>query len=330
MLDQAGPLIAAMAVSFALGVANGRWVIDRLRVAGVGQHVRDDGPQSHLAKEGTPTMGGLLILAPTLVAVVLANLWLRGPWLGIGLVLAITLAFGAIGFVDDWRMIRRDRSLGLRARDKLFWQAVIASAFLAALAAVEGGREALRLPFMDITVPLSWGYYPVMLLFIVGTSNAVNLTDGLDGLACGLATIAGASFGAVALWLGQPGVAIFCFALSAACVGFMWFNLHPAQVFMGDTGALALGAGLAAVAALLGAELLLIPFCLLFYVEALSVVIQVISFRLTGKRVFRMSPLHHHFELAGVSEPRIVFGFWAVALAICGFGMYGVWRGWTP
>lgn len=324
------PLITATLLAFALGAANGRWVIARLRRAGVGQHIRDDGPQTHLAKEGTPTMGGVLIIFSTLVAVVVGAIWAKSLWPGTALVLAVMLGYGAVGAVDDWRMIRRGRSLGLRARDKLLWQALIAAAFLAAFGVLNPTHRALVLPFTNLALPLSWAYYPVMLVLIVGTSNAVNLTDGLDGLASGLATIAAASFGAAALWLGQPGMAIFSFALSAACLAFMWFNLHPARIFMGDTGALALGAALAAAATVLKAELLLIPFCLLFYLEVLSVIIQVVSFRLTGKRVFRMSPLHHHFELAGVAEPRIVFGFWVTALITCGLGMYGIWRGWTP
>jgi len=330
MPNVAAPLITAMIVAFALGMANGRWVIEWLRRGGAGQHIRDDGPRTHLAKEGTPTMGGVLIIISTLIAASVSAIWVKAFWPGTALVLAVMLGYGGIGAVDDWRMIRKGRSLGLRARDKLLWQALIAAGFLAAFGVLNPTHRALTLPLANIALPLSWAYYPVVLVLIVGTSNAVNLTDGLDGLASGLATIAAAAFGAAALWLGQPGVAMFSFALSGACLAFMWFNVHPAQVFMGDTGALALGAALAVAATVLKAELLLIPFCLIFYLEVASVIIQVVWFRLTGKRVFRMSPLHHHFELAGIAESRIVFGFWATALVICGLGMYGLWRGWMP
>jgi phospho-N-acetylmuramoyl-pentapeptide-transferase len=329
MASAAAPVMAAMAVAFVLGVGNGRWVIGVLRRAGVGQHVRDDGPQSHLAKEGTPTMGGVLIILATLAAAVVAAAWIGASWRVIALLLAITLGYGAIGAADDWRMIRKGRSLGLRARDKLLWQALVAAGFVAGLAALHPGHRSIGFPHVEsLAIPLSWAYYPVMLVVIVGTSNAVNLTDGLDGLAAGLACLAAASFGAIALWSAQPTVAAFSFALSAACLGFMWFNFHPAQVFMGDTGALAIGAALAAIASVLRAELLLVPFCFMFYVEVLSVAVQVISFRLTGKRVLRMSPLHHHFELVGVAEPRIVAGFWTVALVLSGLGIYAVWRMW--
>lgn len=308
-MREAVPLILA----FLLALLPGPAVIRSLGRLGARQHVRDDGPATHLAKQGTPTMGGLLMLGAVAVAVAFTGR-LRPELIGL---LGLTLLYGALGLADDYMMLRRGRSLGLKARHKLAAQAIIAALFLLSLPGIVRGLMPLSIPFTHSSLRLGYTYFPLALLFIIGTSNAANLTDGLDGLAAGLTLIAAGALGLYAYRLHDFSALTFALALVGACAGFLCFNIHPARIFMGDTGSLSLGAALAGLAIILRAELLLVLFGLPFYAEALSVVLQVISFRLTGKRIFRMSPLHHHFELSGFRETQIVYSAWAIALVLC-------------
>jgi phospho-N-acetylmuramoyl-pentapeptide-transferase len=309
----------------------GPWMIERLRRLQIGQYIREEGPQAHQAKAGTPTMGGVLILTGILVPTLLwADLTNRNIWI---LVLS-TLAFGLLGFADDYTKVVERRSLGLTARRKLFWQFAIGLAVALSiywLAQVEPKEYSTRVvfPFFKHLVPdLGILYVVFAVLLLTLSSNAVNLTDGLDGLAIGTTLIAAAAFTGLAYVSGhrvfsdyldllyRPGVGevtVFCGAMVGAAMGFLWWNCYPAQVFMGDVGSLALGGALGTVAVLIKQELLLFFVGGLFMVEAFSVMIQVASFRLTGRRVFRMSPLHHHFELAGWKEPQIIIRFWILA-----------------
>jgi len=297
--------------AFALVALLGLPAIRILRRLGARQRVRDDGPQRHLGKAGTPTMGGVLIIGAVLLVAAGGEWWIGGR-LGLPMItlLAVTAAFASIGLVDDWRMISRGRSLGLRARHKLLLQLTVSVAFVYALTG-ERALAAIISDHADITLPgPAWTVFWV--IAIAATSNAVNLADGLDGLATGLCAIAAAGFAVLGLLLGDQQTAVLALALSGACVAFLVFNLHPAKVFMGDVGSLALGGALGAMAARLGQPVVLFGLCLIPFVEELSVIAQVISFKTTGKRVFKMSPLHHHFELSGWSEPRVVATFWAV------------------
>jgi len=310
-------LAVAVLVPVALSLLLGRVTIRTLRSLKAGQRVRDDGPQRHLQKEGTPTMGGVLIVAALAAGVLAAG----GPYFGflprrLLLVLALTLALGAIGFADDYLKITRGRSLGLKARQKLLWQFLAGIAFVWLLTLENRGGGALSGSLFARFPTLAW--QALWVLAVVGTSNALNLADGLDGLATGLCVVAALGFAALAALIAQPYVVVFGLALTGACLGFLWFNRHPARLFMGDVGSLALGGALAGMAAVLDTPVSLVGLCLVPFIEAASVVIQVISFKTTGKRVFRMSPIHHHFELSGWSEQRVVRTFWIVGLLAAG------------
>ena len=318
--------LTALLISLFLGP----WLIARLKQFQIGQFIREDGPATHHSKAGTPTMGGLLIIISILVPTLLwADLTNRNIWI---LVLS-TVAYGAVGFADDYIKVVKKRNLGLTARRKLFWQGAIGLAVgiaIYALAQAEPKEYSTRIvfPFFKQVVPdfgILYVVFAVLLLTL--SSNAVNLTDGLDGLAIGTTLIAAAAFTGLAYvsshfrfaeyldLLHRPAageVTVFCGAMVGAAMGFLWWNCYPAQVFMGDVGALALGGALGTVAILIKQELLLFFVGGLFMVEAFSVILQVASFRLTGKRVFRMSPLHHHFELVGWKEPQIIIRFWIV------------------
>ncbi|HWI55200.1 MAG TPA: phospho-N-acetylmuramoyl-pentapeptide-transferase [Desulfobacteria bacterium] len=278
-----------------------------------GQYIRSDGPERHLKKAGTPTMGGVMFLAGSAVGTLLF-----APKTGtVFLVLGTTLAFGIIGFIDDYIKVVLKRSLGLRALQKIAGQ--FGAAIIASVIAVNllGRGTDLVVPFIGYIIDPGPVLYLVFSTFIiVGTANAVNLTDGLDGLAAGCMALSAGAFVIIALMMDKPvtGAAFFAASLAGGCVGFLRFNAHPAKVFMGDTGSLALGGALAILAVVTKTELFL-PFLGVIYVaETLSVIIQVISFKFTGKRVFRMSPLHHHFELGGWSEKKVVRVFWLVSL----------------
>ncbi len=319
----------AIATAFLLALVCGPWFIRTLRRLSVGQNIRDVGPESHQVKAGTPTMGGLLILFTLLVPTLLwANLTNPYVWTAIG----VTLAFGAIGFVDDFLKVRRKRNLGLTARGKFLAQVAVAAlvgALLPLLPADAPFSPTLAFPFFkQLVIHLGLLYVPFVVFVLVGASNAVNLTDGLDGLAIGATLIAAGTYAiftyiagnrVVAQYLqvsyvaGAGELTIFCGALVGASVGFLWFNAHPAEVFMGDVGSLALGAGIGIVALIAKQELVLALVGGLFVLEALSVILQVASFKLTGRRIFRMAPLHHHFELGGWAEPKVIVRFWILA-----------------
>lgn len=276
-----------------------------------GQSIRGEGPESHQKKSGTPTMGGIMLLLAILVGTIVADGWAPEVLLA----LFVTIGHGVIGFLDDYIKVVKKRNLGLRAREKLAGQIV-----MAVLVAFLGSRfldltTALWVPFVKAPVELGAFYYVLIFFVFVGTTNAVNLTDGLDGLATGTVAVAMGTYALVCLSLGKVALAAFCAATAAAAVAFLRFNAHPARVFMGDTGSLALGGALAAVAVLTKTELLLIFIGGVFVAEALSVIIQVISFQTTGRRVFRMSPLHHHFELGGWPETKVVRVFWLAGVA---------------
>lgn len=325
-------VLTALIMSFMVGPV----VIRRLTRHQIGQQIRDDGPQSHLSKAGTPTMGGAMILVAIATATLLwADLSNRYIWV----VLLTTLAFGVIGGVDDYFKLRYGNSRGLAARKKYFWQSVVGlgaavALFITAQNAVE---TTLILPFLkDVTWQLGWLFIPLSYLVIVGASNAVNLTDGLDGLAINPAVLVGGALGVFAYASGHfqfadylgipfvPGVGevvIFCGALVGAGLGFLWFNAYPAQVFMGDVGALALGAALGVVAVVTRQEIVLFIMAGVFVVETLSVMLQVASYKLTGRRVFRMAPLHHHFELKGWPEPRVIVRFWIITVILVLIGL---------
>ncbi len=325
----------------------GPWLINKLKQFQIGQRIRDDGPSSHHAKAGTPTMGGVLVLIaivlPTLLWVDLRNLYV---WVAV----SATLLFGAIGFADDYLKIIRRRSLGLTARQKLAAQLVVALLISAAIVALaERGLYSTKLnvpffkrltPEMNAVLINGWPIFvpliPFILLVIVGSSNAVNLTDGLDGLASGCVVVAASAFTALTyitshavfanylLLIGNPyagELTIFCGAMVGATLGFLWYNAHPAEIFMGDVGSLALGGAVGTVAVLIKQELLLPLVGGVFVIEALSVILQVGSFKLTGKRLFRMAPLHHHFELIGWSESKVVIRFWIAALVFALFSL---------
>lgn len=297
-------------VGFAVALGLGPVVIPVLRRLKWGQMVRDVGPGSHLKKQGTPTMGGVLFLLPLPLAVFLFDRQDVQAW---ALVLLI-LGIGGVGLMDDMLKVAFKRPLGLRAREKLLLQVLLAALFTWVASRYFQAANRYVLPFHLGIVRPGWWFGPLSVLAILGSANAVNITDGLDGLAAGATAIALGFFGIWGLATGQDSVAVVAVTLGAGVVAFLRYNLHPAQVFMGDTGSLALGAGLAGLGILSGTTLLLPIVGVLFVIETLSVIIQVISFRLTGRRVFRMSPLHHHFELAGWREERVVSVFWIVSL----------------
>jgi len=313
-----------------LSLVLGYWVIGRLRDMQVGQSIREEGPKAHRAKAGTPTMGGLLIIAAIVVPTLLwADLRNRLVWIAV----ASVLLFGAIGFLDDYLKVIRRHNRGLSARSKFGLQLLAALALGVALMWLKEQGEfstVLSFPFFKMWRPdLGWAYVLFSMLVMVGAANAVNLTDGLDGLATGSVLIASATFAILTYVAGNAVVAnylavenvklageltVFCGALIGASLGFLWFNCNPADVFMGDVGSMSLGGGIGTLAVLIKQEILLVLVGGLFVVEAMSVIIQVASFRLTGRRVFRMAPIHHHFELKGWAEPKVIIRFWILAL----------------
>jgi phospho-N-acetylmuramoyl-pentapeptide-transferase len=314
----------------------GPWVIRRLVEGQIGQAVRDDGPQSHLSKAGTPTMGGAMILIAIAVSTLLwGDLTNHYVWV----VLGVTLGFGAIGWVDDYRKVVEKNPRGLPARWKYFWQSVVGlgAAGLLYLTAATPVETSLLVPFFkDIVIPLGVFYIVLTYFVIVGSSNAVNLTDGLDGLAImptvlvamGLAVFAYTSGNTVfANYLHIPFIAgtgelaVFCATIAGAGLGFLWFNTYPAQVFMGDVGALALGAALGVVAVIVRQEIVLFIMGGIFVLETVSVILQVGSYKMTGRRIFRMAPLHHHYELKGWPEPRVIVRFWIITVVLVLFGL---------
>lgn len=301
-------LAAVIAAGFVL--LTGSFFIPELHKLKFGQSIREEGPKSHQAKSGTPTMGGIMIiLGITLGTVAAAPLNTE-----ILLALFIMLGHFVLGFLDDYIKVVKKRNLGLKAKQKMLGQIIIAVVTMIIGTRSLGIDTTVWVPIINESINIGAGYYLLLLFVLVGTSNAVNLTDGLDGLASGTVAIAASAYAVVCVNMGHSDLAIFCVAIVAACVAFLRFNAHPAKVFMGDTGSLALGGALAAVGILTHTEVLLAIIGFVFVCEALSVIIQVISFKTTGKRVFRMSPIHHHFELGGWSEWKVVFVFWLAGL----------------
>ncbi len=325
-------VLTALLISFVIGPI----MINKLSVNQIGQTVRELGPESHFSKAGTPTMGGALILAAIIISTLLwADLNNRYVWV----VLWVTVTFGAIGWVDDYRKLIKKNSEGLKAKEKFFWQTVaglITAVFLYVTATVPE-ETALIVPFFkNIAVELGLGYILASYLIIAGFSNAVNLTDGLDGLAIMPTVLVAGALGVFAYVTGHvkfaeylaipyvPGageVVVFCAAMVGAGLGFLWFNTYPAQVFMGDVGALALGAALGVVAVIVRQEIVLLIMGGVFVMETVSVMIQVVSYKCTGKRVFRMAPIHHHFELKGWPEPRVIVRFWIITVILVLIGL---------
>lgn len=325
-------VLTALAISLALGPA----LIRKLKSLQIGQTVRDDGPQSHLSKAGTPTMGGsLIILAIMISSLLWADLTNRYTWI----VLGVTFIFGAVGWVDDYRMVIEKSSRGLPARWKYLWQSVggVGAAIVLYMTAESAAETQLIIPvFKEVAIDMGLFFIVFTYFVIVGTSNAVNLTDGLDGLAI-LPTVMVAGALGIFAYLGGnvnfaeylhiPYIAgsgeliIICGSIVGAGLGFLWFNAYPAQVFMGDVGALALGAALGVIAVIVRQELVLFIMGGVFVIETVSVILQVASFKLTGRRIFRMAPLHHHFELKGWPEPRVIVRFWIITVVLVLIGL---------
>jgi len=325
-------VLTALGVSLLVGPI----LIRALNANQIGQVIRDDGPQSHLSKAGTPTMGGALILVGITVSTLLwSDLTNHYVWV----LLLVTLSFGAVGWVDDYRKVFRKNAVGLPARWKYFWQSLIgiAAAVVLYKSALGPAETQYILPFFkSVALDLGLFYIVISYFFIVGFSNAVNLTDGLDGLAILPSVLVGGALGAIAYLAGHvefasylqiPYVAgsgevvIFAGGLLGAGLGFLWFNTYPAQIFMGDVGALALGAALGTMAIIARHELVLVIMGGVFVMETLSVILQVGSFKLTGKRIFKMAPIHHHFELMGWPEPRVIVRFWIITVMLVLFGL---------
>jgi phospho-N-acetylmuramoyl-pentapeptide-transferase len=319
--------LTALLISFILGP----WLIERMRHIKLGQYIREEGPKSHQIKAGTPTMGGLLINVAILIPTIL---WadITNPYIWI--ILFVTASYATIGFVDDYRKLAKKQNLGLTTREKFGFQ--FAVALLAALAIAylpmlkNNYSTAITFPFLkDVALNLGLLYIPFVMVVLVGCSNAVNLTDGLDGLAIGSTLVAAVTYTVLTYaaghariaeylriaWVPQTGeLAVFCGAMVGASLGFLWFNAHPAEIFMGDVGSLALGGAIGCLAVMIKQEILLVLVGGLFVLEAMSVILQVASFKITGRRIFKMSPLHHHFELSGWKETKVVVRFWIIAV----------------
>ena len=326
--------ITAMLISFILGP----WLIDKMTKIKLGQYIREEGPKSHQQKAGTPTMGGILI---NLAIVIPTLLWadILNPYIWI--ILFVTFAYGVIGFIDDYRKLAKKRNLGLSAKEKFgaqFGVALLAALAIAYLPTIHNNYSTtLTFPFLkNFVLNLGFLYIPFIMVILVGASNAVNLTDGLDGLAIGSTLVAATTYTILTYaaghfriadylriaWVPQTSeLAVFCGAMVGASLGFLWFNAHPAEIFMGDVGSLALGGAIGTLAVMIKQEILLVFVGGLFVIEALSVMIQVISFKSRGKRVFRMAPLHHHFELGGWSESKIIIRFWIASLILALFSL---------
>lgn len=295
-----------LAESAVFTVILGFFAIPLLKKLKARQSIREEGPKSHRIKNGTPTMGGLFMLLAAVLVVVFnkmidpAVLWL----------LFLTLGHGFLGFLDDFIKAEKKRNLGLTAKQKMLGQILLAVLFCWGVVDTLHLPYSIAIPFTQIDISIGLLYYPFVVLVIVGASNAVNLTDGLDGLASGCCVIAFSAYAVYCYMTGFNDLGYFIIILAGTCIGFLFFNYHPAKIFMGDTGSLALGGAIAGISVMTRTELLLIFLGMIFVLEALSVIIQVASFQLTGKRVFKMSPLHHHFELSGWSEVHVVWAFW--------------------
>jgi phospho-N-acetylmuramoyl-pentapeptide-transferase len=318
--------LTALLISFILGP----WLIERMRRIKLGQFIREEGPKSHQAKAGTPTMGGILINVAIIIPTILwADIFNPYIWI----VLFVTASYAAIGFIDDYRKLAKKQNLGLTSKEKFAMQfgvALLVALAIAYLPMLKNNYStAITFPFVKSVLNLGFLYIPFVMIVLVGASNAVNLTDGLDGLAIGSTLIAAVTYTVLTYaaghariaeylriaWVPQTGeLAVFCGAMVGASLGFLWFNAHPAEIFMGDVGSLALGGAIGCLALMIKQEILLVLVGGLFVAEAMSVILQVASFKLTGRRIFKMSPLHHHFELSGWKETKVVVRFWIIAI----------------
>lgn len=303
-------ILIAAAISAFVVLLSGPVAIPLLHKLKFGQSIRTEGPKSHQIKSGTPTMGGIFLIA----GIVIATLIQAKLTAEIILALFILLGHFILGFLDDYIKVVKKRNLGLKAKQKLLGQIFISAVTILIATEMLGIQTTLWIPIIGEHVDLGIFYYVLVLFVIVGASNAVNLTDGLDGLASGNMAIAASCYGVICLLTNHANLAIFCAAIVGACIGFLRYNFHPAKIFMGDTGSLALGGAFAALGILTHTELLLVVVGFIFVCEALSVILQVISFQTTGKRIFRMAPIHHHFELGGWSEIKVVSVFWLIGL----------------
>lgn len=288
-----------------------------------GQNIREDGPQSHLSKAGTPSMGGIAIIIAASLTTICAAVMGKIDGLGCAIILLVFVGFGLIGFFDDYLKVIKKNNLGLRAYQKFGLQTILSVILAVYLANYTEGSTSVYIPFADIYVNFGIWYIPFVVFVVLAMTNAVNLTDGLDGLASGVTAFISLFFAVAGFTYGIVTGAYFCSAMCGACLGFLVFNRNPAKVFMGDTGSLALGGGLAAAAILMKLELLLPIVGLLYVIEALSVVLQVGYFKISGgKRIFKMAPIHHHFEKCGFSEVQVVAGFWIFAVLCCVAGFF--------
>ncbi len=306
-------IVTAIAVAFMISALLGYFIIPALRRLKFGQSIREEGPKTHLKKAGTPTMGGLIFIGSIILSTLALSYIYDVLTTQTIVLLLVLVGFGIIGFLDDFIIVVLKRNLGLTSIQKLIGQIIVAviAFFLLKLGPFD---TAVQIPFTHLEMELGVFYVAFLIFWLVGFSNAVNLSDGLDGLVAGLSSIAFGAFGILALIFGQQDIALFAFVVTGAMLGFLIFNVKPAKVFMGDTGSLALGGALAMLSVLIKQEFLLLVIGIVFVIETLSVIIQVISFKTTGKRVFKMSPIHHHYELSGWSEWKIVIVFWGIAL----------------
>ncbi len=321
-------LIYTIIIAFVITLILGPLIIPYLKRLKVGQMIREEGPQSHKSKSGTPTIGGLIIILAIVITSLTSGLVNKDMLVA----LSVTVAFGIIGFLDDFIKVVLKRNLGLRAYQKIIFQIIVAIMLAIYQSETTYMGTKIIVPFIQgswtiggITIPqyLDLGilYIPFIVFVVVATVNGVNLTDGLDGLASGVTLIIAAFFSLVAAYYGYTSLAIFCGAVTGACLGFLRFNSHPAQVFMGDTGSLALGGAIATVAILMNIALIIPIVGGIYFAEALSVSIQVIYYKLTKKRIFKMAPLHHHYELSGWAETKVVIVFWSVTAILCLIGI---------
>lgn len=311
-----------MLISFIISVVITKVEIPVLKRK-AGQNIREDGPQSHLSKAGTPSMGGITIIIAASLTTIGAAVMGKIDGLGCAIILLVFVGFGLIGFFDDYLKVIKKNNLGLRAYQKFGLQTILSVILAVYLANYTEGSTSVYIPFADIYVNFGIWYIPFVVFVVLAMTNAVNLTDGLDGLASGVTAFISLFFAVAGFTYGIVTGAYFCSAMCGACLGFLVFNRNPAKVFMGDTGSLALGGGLAAAAILMKLELLLPIVGLLYVIEALSVVLQVGYFKISGgKRIFKMAPIHHHFEKCGFSEVQVVAGFWIFAVLCCIAGFF--------
>lgn len=309
-------LLEAVVATVILGMA----AIPLARKYKARQSIREEGPKSHRIKAGTPTMGGLFMLLAMLL-VIFGN-GLLDP--SVLLLVLITFGHAVLGFLDDFIKAEKKRNLGLTAKQKMAGQLLLSIVFCFGAIEYLGLPYSIAIPFTTSEISIGWLYYPFVVLVIVGASNAVNLTDGLDGLAAGCCVVAFSAYALFCHLNGMDDIGAFAVITVGCCIGFLFYNYHPAKIFMGDTGSLALGGAIAGIAVVTRTELLLVFIGLIFVIEALSVILQVISFKTTGKRIFRMSPIHHHFELCGWSEVRVVWSFWLVECVAAGVTLFAI------